>query len=240
MRRHPEDYIVSKQEPYSGVENLEVMTEARNYNQYLLDLILRHAATRDSILDFGAGAGTFVVRLAELGLNIMALEPDEFLRNSLLNNGVRAVASLDELPETSFQLIYTLNVLEHIQDDQQALRQLRSRLEPQGTLLIYVPAFPILFTSMDTRVGHFRRYTRNELAQRVSAAGLQIEQIEYADSLGFLATLLFKMIGSKDGTVNRRALKIYDRLVFPVSAALDSVTRRRFGKNLLVVARNLD
>jgi hypothetical protein len=70
----------------------------------------------------------------------------------------------------------------------------------------------------------------------VLSAGFKVDRVAYVDSLGFLATLAFKHLGSKDGTVNRTALKTYDRLAFPLSRALDTLTQRWFGKNLLLLA----
>ena len=57
------------------------------------------------------------------------------------------------------------------------------------------------------------------------------------DSLGFFATLLFKVGDNGGGDINRRALRLYDRAIFPLSRIVDSVTRRWFGKNLLLIAR---
>ncbi|HET7924974.1 MAG TPA: hypothetical protein VFL30_08745, partial [Rhodanobacteraceae bacterium] len=68
------------------------------------------------------------------------------------------------------------------------------------------------------------------------AAGFEILEMRYADSLGFAATLMFKILDDGSGGVNRRLLKVYDRLAFPVSRALDTLTHRWFGKNLLALA----
>jgi SAM-dependent methyltransferase len=224
---------------YSGVENLEVMQEAINYNRYLIDTVRGSAPSRGRILDFGAGGGQFAAPLAALGLDITAVEPDSQLLRRLADRNVRAVPALGQLPDDSFEYIYTLNVLEHIDDDLGTLRQLHSKLKSGGRLLIYVPAFPVLYTSMDAKVGHVRRYTRQALVRRVAAAGFEIERVGYADSIGFFATLAFKLVGSSDGTVSLPALKLYDRLVFPISRALDMLARRWFGKNLLLIARKI-
>jgi SAM-dependent methyltransferase len=224
-----------QQEAYTGVDNLEVMQEAVNYNCYLLNTVRKYAPPRAKTIDFGAGMGQFAAPLAELGMDITALEPDEFLQQRLRARGIRVVGSASELRDDSFDYIYTLNVLEHIEDDAAALRSLRAKLAPNGRLLIYVPAHPFLYTSMDAKVGHVRRYTREGLISRVHATGFRIERAEHVDSLGFFATLLFKLIGDKDGNVSLGALKTYDRLVFPLSRALDLVTRRWFGKNLLLI-----
>ena len=223
-----------QQEAYSGVDNLEVMQEAVNYNRYLLDTVRKYAPPQGKVLDFGAGGGQFAAPLSAAGLDITALEPDHLLQQRLRAKGLRAVGSAKELPDASFDYIYTLNVLEHIDNDAAALRDLHAKLREGGRLLIYVPAFPVLYTSMDAKVGHVRRYTRSTLTARVAAAGFHIERVAYADSVGFFATLLFKFIGNKNGDVSIGALKLYDRLVFPVSRALDLLTQRWFGKNLLL------
>lgn len=223
-------------EAYTGVDNLEVMQEAVNYNRFLLDTVRKYAPPRARVLDFGAGSGQFAGPLKEQGMDLTALEPDQLLQQRLRARELRVVGSTQELPDGSLDYIYTLNVLEHIEDDAAALLSLYSKLTATGKLLIYVPAFPVLYTSMDAKVGHVRRYTRDVLVARVSAAGFKIERVAYADSLGFFATLLFKLVGNKDGGVSLGALKLYDRAVFPLSRALDLVAQRWLGKNLLLLA----
>ncbi|MDY6947976.1 MAG: class I SAM-dependent methyltransferase [Pseudomonadota bacterium] len=224
-----------QQEAYTGVDNLEVMQEAVNYNRYLLDTVRKHAPAGGKVLDFGAGGGQFAAPLSAHGLNITALEPDQLLQQRLRAQGLQVADSTNELPDASFDYIYTLNVLEHIEDDEAALRSLHAKLTSKGKLLIYVPAFPVLYTSMDAKVRHVRRYTRKTLMTRVTAAGFHVDRVGYADSIGFFATLLFKLSGNKDGNVSIGALKLYDRAVFPLSRSLDLITRRWFGKNLLLI-----
>jgi SAM-dependent methyltransferase len=168
---------------------------------------------------------------------VTAVEPDEGLRSVLGLNRVRAVAAVEALPDEAFEYAYTLNVLEHIPDDVAALRALRAKLAAGGRLLVYVPAFPVLFTSMDAKVRHLRRYTRATMQTALEAAGFTIETLRYVDSLGFAATLVFKALDNGRGDINRRMLRLYDRVVFPASVALDTLTRHWFGKNLLAVAR---
>jgi len=223
--------------PYTGVDNLEVMREAENYNRYLLGLIARHSAGATRVIDFGAGSGTFALPCAAAGFDVTAVEPDETLRAVLSAAGIRTVADAAALPDDTFPYAYTLNVLEHIEADVEALRVLRAKLLRGGRLLVYVPAFPVLYTSMDLKVHHVRRYTRATLSASLRAASFELETIRYADSLGFAATLAFKALDNGRGDVNRNMLRLYDRLAFPVSRALDSLTHRWFGKNLLAVAR---
>jgi SAM-dependent methyltransferase len=223
---------------YTGAENLEVMKEALNYNRYLLDLIVEHAANAKRIVDFGAGNGTFAVPVAQAGFDVTAVELDDSLRAHLAGVGLAVAAGAAEIPAATFDYAYTLNVLEHITEDVAALKVLRAALKPGARLLVYVPAFPVLYTSMDSKVGHVRRYTRETLSSSVTAAGFELERVEYADSIGFFASLVFRLTDRGTGNVNPRMLKIYDRLVFPISRVLDRLTRGWFGKNLVLVARN--
>ena len=118
--------------PYTGVENLEVMREAENYNRYLLALVTQHAAGAKRVIDFGAGSGTFAVPCAAAGFDVTAVEPDERLRALLGGARIPAVAAVEALPDEAFEYAYTLNVLEHIPDDVAALRALRDKLVAGG------------------------------------------------------------------------------------------------------------
>jgi SAM-dependent methyltransferase len=159
---------------YTGTENLEVMKEAVNYNRALLDLV-RTRVRRDSrIVDFGAGVGTFALPLQREGYAIECVELDDAQRRVLEANGLHAHRTLDRVAHASVDFVYTFNVLEHIDDDGAALADIRRVLRPGGTLLAYVPAFAVLYTSMDRRVGHLRRYRRHDLCNKVEAAGFDV------------------------------------------------------------------
>jgi SAM-dependent methyltransferase len=221
---------------YSGTGNLEVMDDAVNYNAYLSRLVRAYALPTDRILDFGAGIGTFSLPLKRDGFDITCVESDPRQLQRVTENGVPGFSDLAAVPDETYDYVFTLNVLEHIEDDQAALRDLAKKLKPGGRLLIYVPAFLVLFSSMDRAVGHYRRYRLADLSGKVGSAGFEIKESRYVDSIGFIASLVFKYIGSKDGSLNRNAVILFDRLVFPMSLLLDLVTKKSFGKNLLVVA----
>ena len=222
---------------YTGSDNLEAMTDAVNYNRFLMDCVLNEVRSGDRVLDFGAGSGTYADMLALRGVVADVLEPDADLRNGLAERGYRvldaAITSEDTPP---YDVVYTLNVLEHIKNDQEAAEGLAAMLAENGRLVVYVPAFEVLFSSMDVKVEHFRRYRRKELERILRNAGLTIVRSTYCDPIGFLATLAFKLVGNNDGSINPRALRFFDRVLFPLSRALHSVTGSLFGKNVLVVA----
>jgi len=216
------------------------MESARNYNSFLARQVAGRAPPRSDILDFGAGIGTFAKLLSEAQHHVRCVEPDPTLRHHLAADGLSAYASLTEIRAGSLDYIYSLNVLEHIEDDLGALIELRSRLRVGGIILIYVPAFQILFSSMDRKVGHFRRYRRRRLIQLFHEAGIEPMEVRYCDSLGFFATLAFKAFGNGEGRMSETGLILYDRIFFPVSRLLDRLFCYLFGKNLLAIGRSAD
>jgi 2-polyprenyl-3-methyl-5-hydroxy-6-metoxy-1,4-benzoquinol methylase len=223
---------------YTGCDNLEVMADAVNYNRFLVDCVAKYVTSADTrVLDFGAGSGTYADMLAERNITPDCLEPDQELQRTLTGKGYSVVdlAGSDEQVEP-YDVIYTLNVLEHIKNDQEASDQLAALLRPGGRIVVYVPALEMLFTSMDTKVEHYRRYRRTQLERILTNAGLEIVESRYCDPIGFFATVAYKLVGRDDGTINPQALRFYDRVLFPLSKALQAVTGKFFGKNVLVVA----
>lgn len=222
---------------YTGIDNLEIMKEAVRYNRFLLHLVVANSGELREMIDFGAGCGTFSTLLRDQGFSVTSIEPDDVLRARLEANGLPVCASMHELCDQSAGYVFSLNVLEHIEDDLMALRILRKKLRIGGRLLIYVPAFQVLYTSMDRKVGHYRRYRRRELMTRLEWAGFTVESARYIDSLGFFATLAFRTLDRGTGTINRQVLQLYDSFLFPLSLVLDKLLGRVLGKNLLVIAR---
>jgi hypothetical protein len=68
-------------------------------------------------------------------------------------------------------------------------------------------------------------------------AGFVVVKNEYVDSAGFFASLLFKALGNDSGAINRDALILYDRYIFPLSRMADFVCNKLFGKNVFLIAR---
>jgi SAM-dependent methyltransferase len=175
--------------------------------------------------------------MSKLGYAVECIEPDDAQAVLMSAEGLVVHGGLEALPDSSVDYIYTLNVLEHIEDDAAVLRQFWRKLKPGGRLLIYVPAFGLLYSSMDRRVGHVRRYRRGDLREKVRSAGLTVTHDRYVDCMGFFASLLFKVFGSNSGDVSRWSLILYDRMIFPVSRTGDNLLGRWFGKNVLLTAQ---
>jgi SAM-dependent methyltransferase len=188
------------------------------------------------MLDFGAGIGTFAKLLRNRGVDVVCVEPDALLANGLVRAGFLTFNDLNEVPDGSFDFIFTLNVLEHIEDDEASFRCLATKLARGGQLLIYVPAFQCLWTTLDERLKHYRRYRPRELERLARSVGLTVWKTRYADSLGFFATLGFKLFSNKDGDLSGQAVNFYDRYIVPPSRLLDFMFGRLFGKNVYLIA----
>ena len=221
---------------YTGADVLETLDRATNYNSLLLALILDNSGNCSRMLDFGAGIGTFAKLLRNKGIDVVCVEPDALLANRLVRDGFLTSNGLNEIPDGSFDFIFTLNVLEHIEDEQTSFCGLATKLARGGRLLIYVPAFQCLWTSLDEKLKHYRRYRRRELERLARCAGLTIWKTRYADALGFFAVLGFRLFGNRNGHISAEAVNFYDRYIVPLSRSLDFVFSRLFGKNVYLIA----
>jgi SAM-dependent methyltransferase len=224
---------------YSGLALLFAGERAlRNYNKWIVSrFVSQYVALRaSSVLDFGAGIGSLADIFRKMtGVTPRTLEVDQRQREILLSRGFDPFATIDEITG-QYDLIYTSNVLEHIEDDVDALKRLHTKLAPAGRIAIFVPAFNAIWTTLDDKVGHHRRYTKTTLRARLEAAGYAVEQIRYCDSVGFVLAALFKLVGNESGEPSEFSLSVFDRVLWPISRAVD-VVNPFFGKNVLAVAR---
>jgi SAM-dependent methyltransferase len=225
---------------FTGREELENSELMINYNSYIVSLIraafVRERGAGQAVVDFGAGIGTLTkIFRSAVGFSPVTIELDGAQRLVLSSLGFQAYSSLTELADEAYGFCYSANVLEHIEDDVEALKKIKCKLKEGGRLALWVPAFPCLWNAHDERIGHKRRYTRASLRSTMERAGFEVHEVRYCDSVGFVITFLFKLIGRRDGKVGHRSLLLFDRMVFPVSRALDGVCGGFIGKNVFAV-----
>jgi SAM-dependent methyltransferase len=136
---------------------------------------LRSGAPTTRILDVGCGDGLFFDALRTFGV-VEGIEPDSSLVGTdsrWADAIVRAPFDEGFSPSRRYGLILFLDVLEHMPDPIAALRQARQLLEPDGAIVITVPAFQWLWTSHDVLNQHHTRYTRRRLREIASQAGVR-------------------------------------------------------------------
>lgn len=227
-----------KRAAYTGSDNLESMQEAVNYNDNLVSFIRKSTKLNKSknILDFGAGSGTYADILKNEGVIVDCLEPDAKLGDILKTKGYGVIPSIDKLTPNHYDVIFAFNVFEHIKDDNEVIAKLKKALNKNGKLIIYVPAFQVLFSSMDRRVGHYRRYTKPLLRKLALDNGYKISELVYCDPVGFFAALAYRFVGGKNGFVSPASIRFYDKFLFPLSKRLELIFRHVGGKNVLMIA----
>jgi len=202
-----------------------------------LTRLIRESTESKDLIDFGAGIGTFSRRLRKAGYNVTCIEPDSAQRQRLEEQGFKTLENITALADNSASFIFSLNVFEHIHDDSVAIRDICQKLKPGGALLIYVPAFECLWTSLDEKVCHYRRYTKRTLRRLVEQESFAIENTRYADCLGFIAAFVFRLFHRSASTLTATTIKFYDHWIFTPSRVLDRLFDRWFGKNVWVLCR---
>lgn len=224
---------------YSGLEELLNTEVMANYNLFIVNLAMKNADQAKQIVDFGAGIGTLSLIFREyFSIEPLCVESDKKNKDYLLQREFKYFDSLQTI-SGSVDLIFSSNVLEHIEDDISVLKEMSNKLSINGKIYLYLPAKMILWTSLDQEVGHYRRYEINELKIKCQKVGLKIEKLHYADSLGFFASLAMKIFGyNKDGGIGSvSSLKFYDKWLFPISKFLDTIgLKYLFGKNVILIA----
>jgi len=232
----------SLQNKYSGLNELINLEEMRNYNEFIVCQSLKHKKHPKKIVDFGAGIGTLSIIFREkFKITPICIEIDDVNKQYLNRRKLYVFESLDEVSEKS-DLIFSSNVLEHIEDDLSILRKMKNNLNDTGLIYLYLPAKMSLWSELDEIVGHYRRYEIREIREKCESCGLKIVAAHYADSAGFLASLLMKLLGynSNNGIGSVSSLKFYDKWLFPISKIMDSIGfKHLFGKNLILIAKKI-
>ena len=127
-------------------------------------------------------------------------------------------------------------MLEHLRDDRAALRKARSELRMDGTLVIFVPAFGLLMSDLDRRLGHYRRYTTGSLRQLLEGGGFSVAALRYYNLTGFLGWLWrFRLHGRTEQS--RGLVRFFDRVILPVQLRLERALRLPVGQSVYAVAK---
>jgi SAM-dependent methyltransferase len=149
------------------------------------------------ILDAGCGSGRNMVELAHYG-TVTGIELSNTSVELARERGVGEVleGSILELPfaDHSFDLAVSLDVIEHLEDDLAALRELRRAVAPGGALLVTVPAYQWLWSGHDAINHHHRRYTRRSLQAVAERAGWRQVRTTYFNSLLLPVAIVLRVL----------------------------------------------
>ncbi len=186
------------QEKYERIEMTHAWSVARR--DVLVRLLDKYGITpTTSVLDVGCSNGALVEQLVRIGYtNLTAVDVSEKVVARCHARGLHQVQHVagthTHFADGSFDCIVASDVLEHIEDDSEALREWIRLLRPGGLLIIFVPAFRFIWSEHDVLAHHYRRYTRGHLVREVRQAGFQIEEQGYWNFLLFFPTVAGRLV----------------------------------------------
>jgi SAM-dependent methyltransferase len=178
------------------------------------------------LLDVGCGSGAMLAHLERYGSPTGIESDEETVRQSRLR-GTDAVqlGNAPPLPfePDTFDVVTALDVLEHVDDDVELLREIRRTLRPGGLLLLSVPAYQFLWGLQDEVAHHRRRYIAREVRERVVAAGLEPGRVSYFNTILFPPIAIVRLLArirrpsdrmsdfdmTKPGTINDLLARVF-------------------------------
>lgn len=219
------------------------LSNAKNYNDWIFSMLHPHLGQR--ILEAGCSIGNFTSRFLDrqrvVSVDILP-EALLHLKKTIGNTpNVRTLCmnlesdGLRDLTGEKLDTVVCLNVLEHIRDDLRLLKKFWALLEPGGKLLLFVPALPALYGSMDSADGHFRRYEKRGLSALIQEADFQLVSCRYVNVLG-VAGWFFNGRVLKRRLLPSKQLVLFDRLLVPLTRWSESFWNPPLGQSLFVVA----
>lgn len=214
---------------HDGYYILQSVRRARGFNRWMLAQFRKYIGQR--VWEAGCGIGNFTELLLDRQ-RLVCVDNDPFYvemidrrfghmdnveaREMDLSERGSGKSVRPERPDT----IISLNVLEHIERDQDVLHEFFEALVPGGHAVVLVPAHPSLYSACDRTLGHFRRYTREELTSKFVAAGFHVASCEEFNRLGVFGWWVNKHLGRKD--LSPTQMRIYE-LLLPLAKLMDMI-----------------
>jgi SAM-dependent methyltransferase len=220
---------------------LSLLEEAPAYNDWIFRKIKPFLGK--DILEVGCGIGNLTGLLLSQG-RVMAADVNEgYLR--IVESKFRSHVHLQDLflwdiqkasPQKLNTVIDTIvcsNVLEHVEEDDPVLQNFYRLLPAGGNLIVLVPAFQGLYNVLDRELGHFRRYGKKELRQKLIQNGFEVRRINFFNPLGVMGWYV-------NGSLLRRRLlpvwqvKVFDKIV-PFYIWMEKIIPPLWGQSLIAV-----
>ena len=222
--------------------------------KYIVSNILEQILPKDqhyTILNIGCGTGGTVPLLSKFGRVVNIDTSDEAL-SICRTLGVSNVIKIDRkaLPfqKESFELAIALDVLEHIENDLEVLKEWNGLLKPGGKLVLTVPAYQWLWSEHDESLHHYRRYTASKLHQLLNLAGYKVDKRSYAIFSTFPLIVGYRLIRSILPKKERSSSYVFlpssiNSLligILKIEATVLKYINIPFGTSILVVAKKND
>lgn len=223
--------------------SLEVLSDLYNYNHWLFNKVRPFIGAR--VCEVGSGIGNITQFLLNCRM-VVGIEPQpvsyrESVRRFRDHLNTRMVnCTLEECPSpavaaAAFDTVLSMNVLEHIEDDVEALRTMHDLCVPGGNVVILVPAHMSIYGELDRSFGHCRRYNRRGLGEAMRQAGLEPTYSRYLNAIGYFGWF-WEGRCLRRRQIQPQSARIFNRLV-PFIDAIERLLPLPFGQSLLMVGR---
>jgi len=232
----------------SGKQILESIGNAECFNKWMYHAIKPWC--KGKVLEIGSGIGNISRFLIDDGFQIVLsdLRKDYFSELSEKFSGKKELLGIDQMDivdpqfstkfqhlKESFDTIFALNVVEHIFDDELAIKNCKSLLKPGGNLIILVPAYQWLYSPIDASLEHYRRYTKKNMTSVFLKNKFQIIHQQYFNFMGIWGWLLFGKILKHD-TLKSGQMRLYSKFV-PVFKIIDKLIFNSMGLSVIIVGK---
>ena len=204
-------------------------------------------------VDVGCGLGSFVPHFLEHGVEgYWGVENDADLRKRFAQRHRDPRARLttvndatdpklsEEMKALDIDMCFSVNVIEHIERDDLALRHMIEGVKKGGHICLLVPAHPFLYGTLDSLDHHYRRYTRATLRDLVARAGGK--NVEWVDLYHFNAIAAFGwFLKGRVLKETKQADENYTLMnaVLPFVSRAEKIVRPPFGLSLIAILRRL-
>jgi glycosyltransferase involved in cell wall biosynthesis len=226
-----------------GTDTLLKLTTAVNNNKWTFEKIKPFLGS--NVIEIGSGIGTiskFLINTAKsVTISDITNSYIKYLKERFGGNPhvqiLKADASkIDEaVSGKKFDTLVAVNMLEHIENDNDVLKRIHNIFLPGGRLILIVPAHLALFSEFDKKLYHFRRYSRSGLIETLNNNGYDIENIEFMNFISaigwFVSFKLFKRL-----RMPILQLILADKLI-PIIGFIEKHVKFPFGLSLFCVAK---
>ena len=223
-------------------DELEALRHAKNYYSWIISYFNPYLG--QSLVEVGAGIGTFsdyIINNIKQPYTLSLYEPaennfEELQKKYSTHKNLKLIQGyFEHSDDNKYDTLIVNNVLEHIDDDVNFIKEVNKSLVHEGKLLIFVPALDFLYSDFDKSLGHFRRYSKGSLTKMLESIGFKIIKARYFNFIGIITWyIFFKLLKKK--TLNISSIKFYDKYVIPILVKVEGIFEPPLGQNLLVIA----
>ncbi len=235
-----------KEVDFEGEETLKAIANANKFNAWMYQTIQGYC--EGDILEIGSGIGNiskyFIADKKSITLSDIRAQYRDFLMEAEETKSAPTIEMDIVDPDFStkyaqyhqkFNAVFALNVVEHVKEDQTAIKNLLSLLKPGGKLIILVPAYAALFNSFDVELMHYKRYTRSNLKAIMLQKNSELIKSFYFNFAGIFGWFIVGGLLKKK-IIPSENMRLYNTLV-PIFKLVDRCIFNLAGLSVVCVVR---